>query len=373
MTGDEIEDDATPLLLTPGPLTTSRRTRNAMLRDWGSRDADFIALTTRIRVAVAALCDAAPSHTCVPIQGSGTFAVEAMLGTMIPPDGGVLIAANGAYGRRMGEIVRKLGRRAVVVEGPENAPTDIAALDRSLAETSGFTHLAAVHCETTSGILNPIEEVAACAKSHGLAFLIDAMSSFGALPLRCRSLNAQAIAASANKCLEGAPGVGLVIAEEAALAATAGNAPSLSLDLHDQWRGFESNGQWRFTPPTHVLAALDSALEQLIEEGGPTARLARYSANCRRLIAGMEALGFRLFLAPEDQAPIIVTFQIPTEQSFIFNDFYQRLHNKGVVIYPGKVTGAETFRIGCIGAIDGHDIDRALKAVAAVCGPLERR
>ena len=372
MTSDKSADDGAPLLLTPGPLTTSRRTRNAMLRDWGSRDTDFIALTARIRNLVAALCDAAPSHTCVPIQGSGTFAVEAMLGTMIPPDGGVLIAANGAYGRRMAEIARKLGRRAVIVDGPEDAPTDITALERSLAENAGLTHLAAVHCETTSGILNPIEKVAACAKSHGLALLIDAMSSFGALPLRCRSLHAQAIAASANKCLEGAPGVGLVIAEEAALAATAGNAPSLSLDLHDQWRGFEANGQWRFTPPTHILAALGSALEQLIEEGGPPARLARYRDNCRRLIAGMETLGFRLFLAPEDQAPIIVTFHIPTDKSFVFKDFYQQLHKKGVVIYPGKVTATETFRIGCIGAIDGHDIDRALEAIAAVRGPLER-
>ncbi|MFP6759003.1 MAG: 2-aminoethylphosphonate--pyruvate transaminase [Alphaproteobacteria bacterium] len=373
MTGENFANDETPLLLTPGPLTTSRRTRNAMLRDWGSRDTDFIALTGRIREMVTALCDGEPSHTCVPIQGSGTFAVEAMLGTMIPPDGGVLIAVNGAYGRRMAEIVRKLGRHAAIVEGPEDAPMDVAALERSLAETSGLTHLAVVHCETTSGILNSIEKVAACATDHGLALLIDAMSSFGALPLRCRSLGAQAIAASANKCLEGVPGVGLVIADKAALAATAGNAPSLSLDLHDQWRGFESNGQWRFTPPTHVLAALGAALEQLIEEGGPPARLARYSDNCRRLIAGMEALGFRLFLAQEDQAPIIVTFHIPTDKSFVFKDFYQQLHNRGVVIYPGKVTGAETFRIGCIGAIDGHDIDRALKAVGEVCGPLSRR
>lgn len=364
MTAAEYHQDRAPLLLTPGPLTTTSRTKQAMLRDWGSRDSDFIALTARIRDSITALCSGGSTHTCVPIQGSGTFAVEAMLGTMVPSNGGVAIAVNGAYGRRIAEITRRLGRRAVIIEGPEDEPTNIGALERCLTETPHLTHLAVVHCETTSGIENPVDKMAEIAARHGLALLVDAMSSFGALPIDCRALRPQAIAASANKCLEGVPGVGLVIAEIAALEACAGHAPSLSLDLHDQWRGFESNGQWRFTPPTHVLAALDSALEQLAEEGGSPARLTRYRKNCRHLIDGMKALDFQPFLAAKVQAPIIVTFLNPSNNSFDFNEFYNFLHNRDIVIYPGKVTDAETFRIGCIGAIDVTDIDRALKAMA---------
>lgn len=360
------------ILLTPGPLTTSDATRAAMTRDWGSRDADFIDLTARVRKRLEAICNAAPSHTCVPIQGSGTFAVEAMIGTLVPKEGRLLVACNGAYGQRIAAIAARLGRAVFKVEGPEDRPTDLVRLEQAIADHQP-THLAAVHCETTSGVRNPIDDIAALARREKISLLIDAMSSFGALPLDCDALGCAAIAASANKCLEGAPGLAFVIARTSDLERSKGQAPSVSLDLHDQWRGLQANGQWRFTPPTHVLAALDSALEQFIAAGGQVARLARYSENCNTLISGMRAAGFETFLRDEDQAPIIVTFRVPNDPAFSFDAFYDALREIGVVIYPGKITDAETFRIGCIGAIGKSDMSYALDAVSAVLNKLGLR
>lgn len=372
MTSPPDAQDRRTLLLTPGPLTTSAETRQAMLRDWGSRDTDFIELTARVRRELEAVCNARPSHQCVPLQGSGTFAVEAMIGTMVPANGRLLVASNGAYGRRMATIAKRLGRAVDLVESPEDRPTDVSAVTNALASET-YSHFAIVHCETTSGVLNPIAPLVEMAQRRGVAVLVDAMSSFGALPVDCQALGCDAVAASANKCLEGAPGMAFVIARAEALEKTEGNAPSLSLDLHDQWRGLEKNGQWRFTPPTQVIAALDAALTQFAAEGGQTARLARYQDNCDHLIAGMRALGFETFLSDADQAPIIVTFRIPREDAFSFDHFYTALHDKGVVIYPGKITEAETFRMGCIGALDRTDIAFALEAVQSVLNTLGLR
>jgi 2-aminoethylphosphonate-pyruvate transaminase len=223
-----------PYLLTPGPLTTSATVKQAMLRDWGSRDAGFIALTARIRARLAKLAGAGATHSCVPLQGSGTFVVEAMLGTLVPRDGHLLVLVNGAYGERMATIACCHGRKVSTLATPEDRPNDVAALGRVLAGDPSITHVAAVHCETTSGILNPIADIAAATAAAGRRLLIDAMSAFGALPLDSREVPFEALAASANKCLEGVPGVGFALVREDALAAAQGNAPALSLDLHDQ-------------------------------------------------------------------------------------------------------------------------------------------
>jgi len=358
-----------PLLLTPGPLTTARATREAMLRDWGSRDTDFIEMNARVRRRLLAVAGVGDGHECVPLQGSGTFAVEAALGTLVPRDGHLLILVNGAYGRRMAGICEVLGRRHTVVEAAEDTPVDPAALDAALAADGSVSHVAVVHCETTSGILNPLAEVAAVAQRRGRALLVDAMSSFGAIPLGAPDAGAppiafEAVMASSNKCLEGVPGLGYVIARRAALEASAGNAHSLALDLHDQWRAMEGNGQWRFTPPTHVLAALDAALDAHEREGGVAGRHARYARNCRVLVEGMRALGFETLLPDDLQAPIIVTFHVPADPAFRFEDFYARLASQGFVIYPGKLTVADSFRIGCIGALDERDLRMALHAIA---------
>ncbi len=355
-----------PLLLTPGPITTSAATKAAMLRDWGSRDHDFIGLTARVRERITALAGAAAGHTCVPLQGSGTFAVEAMIGTLVPAGGKLLVLVNGAYGRRMAAICERIGRAHTELVAPEDSALEAAAVEAALAADGAISHVAVVHCETTSGLLNPVAEIAGVVAGRGRRLLIDAMSAFGALELDARQVPFEALAASANKCLEGVPGVAFVIAERAALEAAAGNAPSLSLDLHAQWRGLEANGQWRFTPPTHVLAALDEALRAHAAEGGTPGRGARYRRNCEVLVEGLRGLGFETLLPDALQAPIIVTFRAPADPNFRFEDFYERLRKRGYVIYPGKLTAQESFRIGCIGQLDEDDMRGAVAAVAAV-------
>lgn len=354
-----------PYLLTPGPLTTSSTVKRAMRRDWGSRDREFIAMNARIRERLVRLARAEAMHTCVPLQGSGTFVVEAMLGTLVPKDGHLLVLVNGAYGERMAEMARYHGRAVTTLTTPEDRPNDVAELGRTLAADRTISHVAAVYCETTSGILNPIEQIATVTARAGRRLLIDAMSAFGALPLDARKVPFDAVAASANKCLEGVPGVGFAIVAKDALAGAEGNAPALSLDLFDQWTAMEGTGQWRFTPPIQVLAALDQALVEHEAEGGIAGRGGRYRENCRILIAGMQALGFASLLPDHLQAPVIVTFRMPADPRFRFEDFYERLRAKGYVIYPGKLTVTPSFRIGCIGRIGPDEIRGALAAIAA--------
>ena len=364
-TGTEGSPTGDPWLLTPGPLTTSPTVKEAMLHDYGSRDTHFIAVNARMRERLVRLVDGGEDYVCVPLQGSGTFVVEAMLGCFVGANDKVLILVNGAYGKRMARICEVYGRAFVVQETPEDVPVDPRALDRLLTEDEGITHVAVVHCETTSGILNPIEDVAQVVQAHGRRLLIDAMSAFGAIPLSAGSVPFDAVVASSNKCLEGVPGLGFCVARKEALAATQGNSPSLSLDLYDQWQAMEGNGQWRFTPPTHCILAFDRALDEFDAEGGVAGRGGRYRENCRILVQGMRDLGFRTLLADDLQAPIIVTFHMPADPNFDFQAFYDRLRARNFVIYPGKLTVAESFRIGCIGRLGADEMHAALSIIAA--------
>jgi len=352
-----------PWLLTPGPLTTSDGVKRAMLRDWGSRDPAFIAMTARVRERLTALAGGTGSHVCVPLQGSGTFIVEAALGTLIPQDGKTLVLVNGAYGARVAKMLKVLGRAHEVYETEEDTPPDPAEVARRLAADPALGHVVLVHCETTTGILNPLEAIAAVVAEAGRKLIVDAMSAFGALSLDLRTTPIEAVLASSNKCLEGAPGIGFAIVEHGALENAAGNAPSLSLDLHDQWRGFEANGQWRFTPPTHVLAALDEAMSEHEAEGGVSGRGARYAKNCEVLIAGLRDLGLSLYLPQGLQAPIIVTVQAPADPAFDFTAFYDAVAAQGYLIYPGKLTRAATFRVGCIGRLGEAEMRGAVAAI----------
>ncbi len=352
-----------PWLLTPGPLTTSPGVKAAMQHDYGSRDSHLIALNRRLRERLLAIVHGQESYVCVPLQGSGTFAVEAMLGTLVPPEGKLLILVNGAYGKRMARICDYLGRSTVIQETPEDTPVEPRVLDRVLAADSAITHVAVVHCETTSGILNPLREVAEVTARHGRSLLIDAMSAFGALPLDARKLPFDAVVASSNKCLEGVPGMGFCLARKETLTRAKGNSPSLSLDLYDQWVAMEKNGQWRFTPPTHCIIAFDRALHEFEAEGGVDGRGARYRENCRILVEGMRELGFQTLLPDNLQAPIIITFLAPADPKFDFQRFYDRLREQGYVIYPGKLTVADSFRIGCIGRLDAELMRGVLRAI----------
>jgi len=362
----EVAMTQSPLLFTPGPLTTRLATRRAMLEDWGSREPAFIAMTAELRRRLLDLAGGHGSHVAIPIQGSGTFIVEAAIGTLVKPDDVLLVLANGAYGERMIEIARRLGRKVEALRWPEDQAVDPAAVERALADRPALTQVALVHCETTSGLLNPLAAIAAVVARQRRAFMVDAMSSFGALPLDLRQTPITAVLASSNKCLEGVPGIAFALIENNAIACAKGVAPSLSLDLYDQWRGFESNGQWRFTPPVQVVAALLEALRVLEAEGGPTARLERYQKNFRTLADGMARLGFRLFLDERVQAPIIATFRSPADARFRFDDLYAALAARGFIIYPGKLTRAQSFRIGCIGALQPDDLRRLVAAIGDV-------
>jgi len=352
-----------PLLLTPGPLTTSATVKQAMLHDYGSRDSYFIDLNSRVLQRLVEIVGGKDSHVAVPLQGSGTFVVEAMIGCFVPAKGKLLLLINGAYGKRMAKICDYYGRDYIVQETAEDQPVDPRQLDQTLEQDHSISHVAVVHTETTSGILNPLQQIAGTVEKHQRGLLVDAMSGFGAIPIDSAEIRFDAVCASSNKCLEGAPGMGFCIARQAALEQTEGNSPSLSLDLYDQWRAMEKNGQWRFTPPTHILLAFDQALNEFELEGGVEGRGQRYRENCGVLVDGMRELGFRTLLPDQLQAPNIITFHMPDDKRFNFDQFYEQMRQQGYVIYPGKLTVADSFRMGCIGRLNKDDMQGALRAV----------
>jgi len=355
--------DRDPILLTPGPLTTSLATKMAMLRDWGSWDSSFNAVTARLRQKLTAIIHASETHVCVPLQGSGTFAVEGAVNTLVPRDGHLLVLINGAYGKRLARLALMMGRRVSTFETADEVPTTAADVERLLRADPSITHVGAIHCETSTGIENPLHAIAQVVAREGRRLIVDAMSSFGALPIDARTTPFDALIAASGKCIEGPPGMGFVFVRREVLERCEGNSTSLALDLHDQWVYMEKTTQWRFTPPTHVVVALDTALDQYIAEGGQPARLARYTANCNTLLAGMRDMGFRSFLPSAIQAPIIVTFHAPADASYDFKAFYERVRDRGFVLYPGKLTQVETFRVGCIGAIGPTEMRHAVNAV----------
>ena len=342
-----------PFLLTPGPLTTSYDTKSAMLKDWGSWDGDFRQMTQLMRdQLIEMLGSGNESFDCVPMQGSGSFSVEAMLGSFVPKDGKVLVLSNGAYGQRAAKTLKYLKRDHIVLDKGDYLPPRGEEVAEILATDNDITHVVAVHCETSSGILNPIEEISVATYNAGRKLLIDSMSAFGAILVEPNKIKFEAIVSSANKCIEGVPGFGFILARKSALEAAEGNSHSLCLDLHDQWFHMNKTGQWRYTPPTHVLAAFLVALESHRKEGGVIGRGARYTKNQNALVSGMRSIGFETLLGERWLSPIIVTFFCPADPSFEFTRFYDLMKLKGFIIYPGKLTVVESFRIGCIGQMD---------------------
>lgn len=355
------------ILLTPGPLSTSPTVREAMLRDWCTWDDDYnLGIITPIREGLVnyATSTAPEEYTTVLMQGSGSFSVESMIGSVVPDDGKLLVLANGAYGDRLAKIASYLKINHVVHDTGELAPPDLVQLDQTLTNDKDITHVVVVHNETTTGMMNPLEAIAEVVTRHKKIFLVDSMSAFGGVPLDIAELGIDYLVSSANKCIQGVPGFGFVICRITELEKTKGIARSLSLDLYDQWRGMEDgNGKWRFTSPTHVTRAFHQALLELDEEGGVAARFARYTENQRRLVSGMEKHGFKCVLPKELQSPIITGFYNPESDDYDFLTFYNLLKEEGFVIYPGKVTGIDSFRIGTIGHVFPEDIDRLITAI----------
>ena len=352
------------ILFTPGPLTTSRTVKQAMLRDLGSRDFEFIELVRDIRRRLLALAQVTPeTHTAILMQGSGTFGLEAVVSSTIPPEGKLLVVINGAYGRRIARMAGILGIPTATLDVPEDRTPDPQAVADALAQDPAISHVAVVHCETTTGIVNPVEELGRAVKEQGRLYFVDAMSSFGGIPLDMAAAGIDYLVTSANKCIEGVPGFSVILARLEPLLRTQGYARSLSLDLLAQHQGLEANGQFRFTPPTHALLAFHQALVELEMEGGVAVRSARYRRNHETLLAGMRALGFQEYLRPEDQGPIITSFRYPAHPNFQFDAFYRALSEKGYTIYPGKVSHADCFRIGHIGRIFPADVQDLLRAI----------
>ncbi len=352
-----------PYLLTPGPLTTAPETKAAMLQDWGSRDSRFIDTVADIRNRLLAMAGAGAAHDCVLMQGSGTFAIEAALSSFVPRSGRALVVINGAYGHRAAKILAILGRDHVTLDmGETTAPlgADVAA---ALENDPAITDVFVVHCETTTGILNPLADIARAVQAAGRRLIIDSMSAFGALPLDLDDVPFDVMVSSANKCIEGVPGFAFAIARKELLEGAEGRSHSLSLDLNAQWQGLNRNGQFRFTPPTHAIMAFHQALLLHEREGGVAGRGRRYGDNFRVLVKGMREMGFETLLDDDWMAPIIVTFLQPADPGFEMGRFYDEIRARGFAIYPGKLTVAETFRIGCIGQLDTGVMRAALAAI----------
>jgi len=346
-----------------------------MMQEYSTWDVDYNSLVQSVRSRLVRLAIRDDSnldvYTAALTPGSGTFAVESVVGSVIPPDGKLLVLNNGAYGARITTISRMLGIETVELGQAEIESTDLGQVEQMLAGDTAITHVAMVHCETTTGMLNPVEAVGAIVRRHGRVFILDAMSSFGGIPMSMESTGAHYLISSANKCIQGVPGFGFVVADRATLEVSEGWARSHSLDLFDQWREMESKGgKWRFTSPTHVVSAFDRALEELRAEGGVEARHARYVSNQKTMVDGMRALGFRTLIGDEVQSPIITSFYFPEGEKFAFQKFYDGLKQRGFVIYPGKVSHAQCFRIGSIGDVHPADMTELIGHVSEVLGEM---
>lgn len=357
------------VLLTPGPLTTTNTVKEAMMIDWCTWDDEYNQLVQHIRQKLICLAtESTDKYSTVLMQGSGTFSVESVVGTVIPQNGKLLVVANGVYGDRIATIANKLMIDTVVLNSGEVSTPDLHLLNKKLEEDKDITHVAVVHCETTTGILNPIEDISNIVKNHNKIFILDAMSSFGGIEMDIDKLHVDYLISSANKCIQGVPGFGFIIAKKDQLEKCENNARSLSLDLYEQWKVMENhNGKWRFTSPTHVVHAFYQALKELEEEGGIKARAKRYRENQKILVNGMNDLKFKPLLSAESQSPIITSFHYPDHQAFDFHLFYNKMKEKGFVIYPGKVTQQQTFRIGNIGDVSATDMKHLLTSINQCC------
>lgn len=349
-------------LLTPGPLTTTDAVKREMLFDHCTWDEDYKKITREIRGRLLELAGLTPDrYTVVLMQGSGTFGVESVFSSVIGGTDKVLICVNGAYGDRMAEICR--WNRIPFTQYRESCDRVPSAetVERMLDEDPAITHVAIVHCETTTGILNDIQSVGAAAKARGKTFIVDAMSSFGCVEIPIEEWGIDFLISSANKCIQGVPGFSFIIARHEPLMRAKEDARNLSLNLFDQWETMEKDGKWRFTSPTHAVLAFRKALDELDREGGIPARGRRYAENNRLLIEGMAALGIRTYLGAEHQSPVITTFLYPEDVGFRFDDMYRYIKDRGYAIYPGKLTEVDTFRIGSIGEIYPEDIKKVCR------------
>lgn len=346
-------------LLTPGPLTTTDTVKQVMMFDHCTWDDDYKQITQKIRRELLGLAHVTEDeYTAVLMQGSGTFGVESVLSSVVPQDGTVLLLSNGAYGERAAKICEYHHISCIHITQSYDKTPDAGKAEEALKNHPEITHVMMIHSETTSGILNDIATIGGLAHTYGKVFIVDAMSSFAGVDIPVRDWHIDFLVSSANKCIQGVPGFSFIIANRKLLMESKGCARSLSLDLYDQWAGMEQDGKWRYTSPTHVVLAFDQAIKELKNEGGIEARHARYQKNMDTLVENFEKLGFKLYVDKAWQGPIIATFLYPEGRKFDFQDMYHYIKERGYAIYPGKLTDADTFRIGVIGEIYEEDIQK---------------
>lgn len=355
-------------LFTPGPLNTKPSVKEAMLHDMGSRDKEFLEVVKEIRSELLSIAGLTPEdgYDTVLMQGSGTFGVESVISTVIPSYGHLLILTNGAYGDRIKQMTRVYGIKTTTLKYKENIVPPARDVEDILKKDETITHIAIVHCETTTGIFNDIEEIGLLAKRFSKTYIVDAMSSFGAVPIDMKELDIDFLISSSNKCIEGVPGFSFVIAKTQTLENCMGQARTVSLDLYSQWTDMKQNNQFRFTPPIQTILAFRKAIEELRLEGGIEKRAERYRQNYKRLIEGTETLGLKTYLNKKDQGYIITSFLFPEHPNFDFTRFYESLHERGQVIYQGKLSDTNCFRIGNIGQLYLQDIENLLAAIKEV-------
>lgn len=353
------------VLLNPGPSTTTQSVKDALvMTDVCPREASFCAVYADVRERLARLAGDPAEIAAVPVVGSGTTALEAALVSLVPRDGFVVIVDNGDYGSRLCAIARTHGIAYRAFEAGWGRPVDLAALEALLEETRGqATDLLFVHHETSSGLLNPLDELTALGRRFGLRVTVDAMSSFGCLPMRVGEGGVDTLISSSNKCVQGMAGLGIVITTRALLERMRGEAPrAFVLDVAAEWAHLERTGQSRFTVPPQVVSALRQALLEL-EHEGLEGRRKRYAESMRTLCAGLERLGFERLLDDAVQSGILVAIREPDAPWYDFEQLHDAMDREGFTIYPGKPDGEPTFRLAVLGAIDASDIERFLGAL----------
>jgi len=363
------------LLFTPGPLLVTDAVKQAMQIDYGSRDTYFMETVSKIRQGVVDIAGISSSEekakwTCVPMQGSGTMGVEAAISTCAPrKNPKALVVCNGAYGIRHTNICRRLGIETSTFEFAEGAQLDLQKFEDAIKNTKDLTTFVTVHSETSTGVINPIEDMTPIVKRHhpNATVIVDAMSSFGGFPIETDKV-ADVLVSSFNKCIQGVPGASLCLARKDFLTQVCKNqSRSFTLDLTMQFEALEKSGQFPFTPPTHVITAFRQALEELEQEGGVEARYKRFKSNSDYVIDEMLDIGFSLFIKDRKAkhlGPFIVPFDFPQKETgWEFTWFYEYLKDRNCVIYPGKASKADTFRIGCIGDLHREDFKLLIESV----------
>lgn len=355
------------LLFTPGPLTTTKGVKEAGMHDMGSREHEFITHVREIRNKLLELAHVNnQDYDSVIMQGSGTFGIESVISSAVPDTGMLLNIINGAYGHRISKIARIHSIPLVELIYEENQLPDLNEIETVLKDNSLITHITVIHGETTTGLLNPIAEIGELAAASNTALIVDAMSTFGAYDIDIRSMNISYLISSSNKCIEGIPGFSFILAKRNELEKCKDQSRTLSLDLYEQWVGLNLNGQFRFTPPVQGLLSFHQALKELEIEGGINARAIRYHENNTLLVSEMKKLGFILYLDDISRSYIITSFLFPKHRNFSFDLFYSKLSERGFVIYPGKLSKTECFRIGNIGQLYLADIKALVAAIKEV-------